>query len=150
MATKNKNICTRTITEIIIHCTATKEFQDIKAVDVDRWHKQLGWKCIGYNYLIDLDGTIENGRDINMTGAHTVGHNTHSIGVCYVGGLDENGKAKDTRTPEQKLALQTLIVNLKRMFPNAKIYGHRQFANKACPCFDVPAWCKEVGIDCGY
>lgn len=125
------------VQEIIIHCSSTKEGQDFKAIDVDRWHKQRGFKKIGYHYLIDLDGTIEKGRAENENGAHTVGHNAIALGVCYVGGLDKNGKPKDTRTLPQKAAMSVLIDTLRREYGNIPVYGHCQFAAKACPCFDA-------------
>lgn len=86
------------VQEIIIHCSATKEGVDFKAKDIERWHKQRGFKKIGYHYVIDLDGTIEQGRKETENGAHTVGHNSIALGICYIGGLDKNGKPKDTRT----------------------------------------------------
>lgn len=127
----------RRIDEIIIHCSATVEGKDFKAKDIDKWHKQKGWNGIGYHYVIDLDGTIERGRDENVSGAHTVGHNAHSIGIVYIGGLDKNGKAKDTRTPEQKEALWSLLRELLCKYPKATIHGHNEFAKKDCPCFNV-------------
>lgn len=127
----------RRIDEIIIHCTATIEGKDFRANDIDKWHKQRGWKGIGYHYVIDLDGTIEKGRPESEIGAHTVGHNRNSIGVVYVGGLDKNGKPKDTRTEEQKEALLEILRQLLCKYPKATIHGHNEFAKKACPCFDV-------------
>ena len=127
----------RRIDEIIIHCTATQEGKDFHASDIDKWHKARGWKGIGYHYVITLDGTIEKGRDENAVGAHTLNHNIYSIGIVYVGGLDKNGKPKDTRTPEQKESLWGLLIQLLCKYPDATIHGHNEFANKACPCFDV-------------
>ena len=129
----------RKITEIIVHCTATKEGQEISVADVDRWHRERGFAGIGYHFLIYLDGSIHNGRPINKAGAHCVGHNVNSIGICYVGGLDAKGKPKDTRTQAQKVALLTLLKRLKALYPLATIHGHREFANKDCPCFDARA-----------
>ena len=127
----------RRIDEIIIHCTATIEGKNFKAKDIDKWHKQRGWKGIGYHYVVDLDGTIEKGRPESEIGAHTVGHNRYSIGVVYVGGLDKNGKPKDTRTEEQKEALLEILRQLLFRYTKATIHGHNEFAKKACPCFDV-------------
>lgn len=127
----------RRIDEIIIHCTATIEGKDFRAKDINKWHKQRGWKGIGYHYVVDLDGTIEKGRPESEIGAHTVGHNRYSIGVVYVGGLDKNGKPKDTRTEEQKEALLEILRQLLSKYPKATIHGHNEFAKKACPCFDV-------------
>ena len=127
----------RTITEIIIHCSATKEGQPFTADAIDRWHRQRGFRCIGYHYVISLDGSVHAGRPISEEGAHCQRHNAHSIGICYIGGLDSLGQPKDTRTPEQKGALKALVGQLKNDYPNATIHGHNEFAPKACPCFDV-------------
>lgn len=92
----------RKINQIIVHCSATPEGKNFNANDIDRWHKERGFDCIGYHYVIDLDGTIEKGRPIEKVGAHVKGHNSNSIGVCYIGGLASDGKTpKDTRTVEQ-------------------------------------------------
>ena len=127
----------RSINEIIIHCAATKEGKAFTADDIDTWHKKRGFRCIGYHFVILLDGRLQVGRPVEEIGAHVTGHNQHSIGICYIGGLDKNGKAKDTRTPEQKESMYKLLRILHNKFPKATIHGHREFANKACPCFNV-------------
>lgn len=128
----------RQITKIIVHCSATPEGRDYTVADIDRWHKQKGWKGIGYHYVVYRDGSVHAGRSIEEIGAHCTGQNANSIGVCYIGGLSADGKtAKDTRTPEQKEALRDLVKRLRVKYPNASIHGHNEFANKACPCFDV-------------
>lgn len=127
----------RKITKIIVHCADTPEGRDDKAADIKRWHLARGFNDIGYHYVIDLDGTIEPGRDLEKAGAHTTGHNAESIGICYIGGADKNMKPKDTRTQAQKDALIQLLKDLRQKYPLAKIYGHRDFANKACPSFDA-------------
>ena len=128
----------RTITLLIIHCSATPEGKDYTVQDIDRWHKARGWKGIGYHYVIYRDGSIHKGRPEEQVGAHCLNHNKHSIGICYIGGTTaDNKKAKDTRTPEQKAALRALLVELKQSYPRALIMGHNVFANKACPCFDA-------------
>ena len=127
----------REITEIIIHCLATKEGHPFFAADIDRWHKAQGWSGICYHYVIDIDGKVETGRAEYQTGAHAKGHNANSIGICYIGGLDINGKPKDTRTPEQRKSLAELVARLKVKYPKATVHGHNEFANKACPCFNV-------------
>ena len=129
----------RAIHEIIIHCSATREGQAFTVADIDRWHRARGFASIGYHYVIYLDGSIHNGRPLSQAGAHCVGHNKQSIGVCYIGGLDETGQPRDTRTLEQRNALLKLLETLKTQFPNASIHGHSEFSNKACPCFDVHA-----------
>ena len=138
------NMKMRKINEIIVHCTATKEGQHFTVDDVRRWHLERKFVDIGYHYLVLLDGTIQEGRPIETIGAHCVGHNAHSIGVCYVGGLDKNGKAADTRTPEQKASLFHLLTELKQRYPAAAIHGHRDFASKACPCFDATQEYKNL------
>lgn len=134
------------IDEIIIHCSATREGVNVKAEWIDRLHKKKGWKGIGYNYVIDLDGTVEKGRPEGTVGAHTVGHNARSIGICYIGGIDKNGKAKDTRTPEQIASMVGLINELLVRYPNARLSGHNQWARKSCPCFSVPEWAAANGF----
>ena len=132
----------RRIDAIIIHCTATPLNMRVTVDDIDHWHKARGWKGIGYHYVVDLDGTVYRGRADHCVGAHCRGHNAHSIGVCYVGGLDAQGRPVDTRTPAQKESLLWLLTALKKQYPDAKIYNHSRFANKACPCFDAE---KEYG-----
>ena len=142
----------RRINEIIVHCTATPAGREVTVADVRRWHKARGFADIGYHYLIYLDGSVHEGRPLEQIGAHCVGHNQHSIGVCYVGGLKSPSGAQpsgsfvpgDTRTPEQKRSLLALLSELKQRFPEATIHGHREFANKACPCFDARGEYKDL------
>ena len=136
----------RRIDEIIIHCSATEAGRDFTAADIDRGHKQRGFKCIGYHYVVRLDGTIEKGRPVSEIGAHCKGHNAHSIGICYVGGLRSSSGSNgsrlipaDTRTDAQKLSLLSLLSILKQRYPTATIHGHNEYAPKACPCFDAAA-----------
>lgn len=127
----------RKITEIILHCSATKEGQDYTVKDIDRWHRQQGWKGCGYHYVICRNGRIQEGRKLDVIGAHCIGHNKNSIGICYIGGLDSAGNPKDTRTDQQKAAMYTLLKSIRKLYPRATIHGHNEFAAKACPCFDV-------------
>ena len=138
----------RPINEIIIHCTATAEGKDYTVDQIRQLHvKGNGWKDIGYHYVIYRDGSIHAGRPIDQIGAHTTNHNTGTIGVCYVGGCAADGKTpKDTRTPQQKAALVELVRSLKTVFGISKVSGHREYAAKACPSFDVQAWRREVGL----
>lgn len=136
---------TRTIREIIVHCTATRAGIDCTVEDIRRWHKQQGWSDIGYHYVVYRDGSVHEGRNVNIAGAHCLNHNTYSIGVCYVGGLARDGKTPaDTRTVAQAEALEKLLIELRRLYPSAHIYGHRDFANKACPCFDVHKCYRDI------
>ena len=149
----------KTIDAIVIHCSATRAGQDVRAADIDKWHKERGFARIGYNFVIDLDGTIEDGRPLTMDGAHcnTAGvsgqsYNKHSIGICYVGGLDKDGNPADTRTDAQKQALADLVYKLMDEHPGiVEVIGHRDASPdkngdgtisknewiKQCPCFDV-------------
>jgi N-acetylmuramoyl-L-alanine amidase len=129
----------RDINKIIVHCSATKEGQEFFADDIRRWHKARGFSDIGYHFVINLDGVIEYGRDLKLTGAHCKGHNEGSIGICYIGGLDKNGEPMDTRTDEQVDSLTMLICTLKRLHCNAEVHSHNDFSNKACPSFDATA-----------
>lgn len=127
----------RKIDKIIIHCSATPAGQYVDAMNIDRWHRERGFKYIGYHYVVLLDGHVEKGRRDCEPGAHCKGQNAHSIGVCYIGGLDENMQPADTRTKAQRVALRELVERLQRLYPGATVHGHREFARKACPCFDV-------------
>ena len=142
----------RVITDIVVHCTASAYGSDLSAADIRRTHiKDKGFADIGYHYVVRLDGKIEPGRDVDKIGAHVRDYNSHSIGVVYVGGLDKDGNAKDTRTELQKNALLNLLMLLKKTYPKAKISGHRDFSPdkngdgvispcewiKSCPCFDA-------------
>ncbi|MDD6702659.1 MAG: N-acetylmuramoyl-L-alanine amidase [Muribaculaceae bacterium] len=127
----------RKIDKIILHCTATPEGREVTVADVTAWHKERGFRTIGYHYLVYLDGTVVRGRREEEIGAHCLGQNAGSIGVCYVGGLDSRGKPKDTRTAAQRVALRNLVEGLQRRYPHATLHGHNEFAAKACPCFKI-------------
>ena len=131
----------RQIKEIIVHCSATREGQDISVETIKDWHVNgRGWSDIGYHFYIDINGEIQKGRDIAKIGAHCKGHNRNSIGICYCGGVEADGKTpKDTRLECQKEALVAVLRTLKAMFPNAVTHSHNDFANKACPSFNATA-----------
>lgn len=135
----------RYINEIIVHCSATAEGKDFTVADIKKWHLARGFSDIGYHYVIYRDGSINKGRDESKIGAHCTGHNSHSIGVCYIGGCASDGKTpKDTRTAAQKATLVKLLKELRVKYPNATIHGHREFANKACPSFDARKEYKNI------
>ena len=151
----------REINEIIIHCSDTQEGCDVTAADIRRWHMTpvekggRGWRDIGYHYVIDLDGTIEAGRPVERVGAHCIGrngedHNSKSIGICYIGGRRMLGDGRwewaDTRTKAQREAMYNLVCLLLSTYKGARVYGHRDFAARACPCFDVQQWLREEKI----
>lgn len=140
-----KDMATRLTTDkIIVHCTATPEGREVTVKEIDAWHRKAGYTGIGYHYVVHLDGTVERGRDERSIGAHTVGQNHCSIGIVYVGGCAKDMKPKDTRTATQKAALLKLLRELKQRYPAAVIYGHRDFARKACPSFDAKTEYKNL------
>ena len=139
----------RVIKYIVVHCAATKASADIGAVDIRRWHvKGNGWRDIGYHYVIRRGGAVEPGRPLEQAGAHVAGYNSHSIGICLVGGLDESGRAENNFTPPQFDSLKALTAKLSAAFPKAEILGHRDFpgVKKDCPCFEVRKWVEEAGL----
>ena len=130
----------RTITLIVIHCSAVRPDQLSSADDINRWHrKDRHYKFgIGYHYVVRRNGDIEPGRPEWMVGAHCLNHNKYSIGVCYEGGLDARGQPADTRTAEQKAAMLRLLQQLRQRYPRAVIVGHRDLSHdRDCPCFDA-------------
>ena len=129
----------RKINKIIIHCTATPEGREHDVADIRRWHLKRGFNDIGYHFLVHIDGTVEYGRPIEKVGAHCAYENIGSIGICYVGGMTKDmRKPKDTRTQAQKDSLIKLMHELIYKYnKDMTIHGHNEYANKACPCFDV-------------
>ena len=121
---------------------------DIGVKEINLWHKQRGFfniksgLSIGYHYVIRRDGTIENGRPITEAGAHAKGYNANSIGICLVGGIDNNGKAENNFTAAQWQSLLKLVIEKAKSYHVARkaIIGHNQVAKKDCPCFSVPKW----------
>lgn len=137
----------RQINKLIIHCSATPEKKDFDVEDITKWHLENGWSGCGYHYVIKLDGTVQEGRPLTKNGAHTYGHNRDSIGICYIGGMSPKmAKWKDTRTDEQKEALVKLLLDLKKDYPDAEIYGHKDFTrHKECPSFDAKTEYANLG-----
>ena len=129
----------RDLNRIILHCSATREGKDFSVDTIREWHVNgRGWSDIGYHWVIRLDGSIEVGRPLEKSGAHTKGHNKDSVGVCYIGGCDADGKPKDTMNPEQEKAWRMIVLSLRTLYGNhITIHGHNEFANKACPSFKV-------------
>ncbi|EJW94183.1 N-acetylmuramoyl-L-alanine amidase [gut metagenome] len=129
----------RKVTLIIVHCSATREGSQLDFAACRADHiRNRGFRDIGYHFYLTRDGEIHNGRDLEKTGAHCKGHNGHSIGICYEGGLDRNGLPCDTRTLEQKAVLLALLRELRRLYPTALIVGHHDLnPAKSCPCFDA-------------
>lgn len=150
----------REINLIVVHCSATRADRDVTAKDIDSYHRVSGLSSWGYHYYVRKNGAIERMRDESEPGAHACGHNSRSIGVCYEGGLDPNGRAADTRTSFQKRSLLALLRSLKADYPEAEIKGHRDLSPdtngngrvdrwervKECPCFDAMEEYEDVGL----
>ena len=143
----------RHVDYIVVHCTATPEGQAKTVEQIRAEHMRQGWADIGYHYVVTLDGEAHLGRDVDIAGSHVSGHNSNSIGVVYVGGLESDPKkkynelkAKDTRTDAQKAALMSLLMDLRKLYPYATILGHRDFqgVRKACPSFDAKREYRNV------
>lgn len=141
----------RSINLIVVHCSATWANRALTTEELETIHRRRGFRGIGYHYYIRRDGTVVNTRPLELVGAHAKRHNAHSIGLCYEGGLDCNGKPADTRTPEQRSALRLLVYQLLKRFRNSYVCGHRDLSPdlnrngeiepeewiKECPCFEV-------------
>lgn len=131
----------RKIDELIWHCAATPEGREVSVEEIRQWHLDRGWRDIGYHKLVHLDGTVSEGRPESEIGAHVRGHNTGTIGYCYVGGVDANDvkKAKDTRTPQQKKTMLRLTKAAIKKHDLKRVSGHHDYAAKACPSFPARA-----------
>mgnify|MGYP000968846147 FL=1 len=136
----------RDIDYIVIHCAATMPSMDVPIERVKKWHLDRGWSDIGYHYYITRDGEIHKGRKLSTIGAHVRGYNSKSIGICYEGGINEEGEPEDNRTKAQKKSLLKVVQILKFVFSGAIVQGHRDFpnVNKACPSFDAKNEYKEL------
>jgi len=121
---------------IIIHCSDTPPGMDIGAREITKWHKEKGWRTIGYNSVIKRNGLIETGREYEDVGAHVRGKNDVSHGVCVIGG--RHGKADFTLL--QWKALEAHVQDLVKLYPDAEVVGHNKFSSKECPSFNVEAW----------
>lgn len=153
----------RTINLIVIHCSGTKESCDFTERDLEASHRHRGFDGVGYHFYIRKNGNISPMRSIEKIGAHAKRYNKTSIGICYEGGLDDNGNPKDTRTPAQKHALNKLIRRLLSYYPQSRVCGHRDLspdlnANgiidpsewiKQCPCYDVSKDMKTMNLNEG-
>lgn len=131
----------RSINEIIVHCTANTATSKITVADIRRYHiRERHFADIGYHYVIYANGKIEQGRPLKKSGAHCKGHNAHSIGIAYIGGILKDGTPYDTRTQRQITAIIELVKDLKKRFPSiVRVSSHYEYANKKCPCFDAHA-----------
>ena len=138
----------RDVDYIVIHYTATPVESDFSAADIDAMHKRRGWAGIGYHKYIRKNGLIEKGRPLTVRGAHVKGHNHHSIGICYEGGVHaaDPNTGLDTRTEAQKEAMTRVIREMLARYPDAQVIGHRDMPGAAtqCPGFDAGKWWADV------
>lgn len=143
---------------IVIHCSATPPSMDIGVKEIHRWHKDRGFRSIGYHFVIRRNGQVESGRPYNEVPAAQKGFNRNSLAICLVGGVDDAGKPDDNFTDEQdrawkrlvELALNEKLLPLSASFSEATgILGHRDLPDvaKACPSFDVYSkWIEDNGL----
>lgn len=135
---------------LVLHCSASRCNQDYSVELLRRDHKARGFYDIGYHFYIRKDGKKTQHRMLLEVGAHCIPYNRSSIGICYEGGLDEDGKPANTLTKEQEERITDLLINLHKLFPKAKIVGHRDLPGaspKECPCFDAHAifgWIEDL------
>lgn len=136
------------IKRIVLHYSATYPDQDLGVADIRKMHLARGFNDVGYHYVIKRDGTVQKGRPDHVVGAHVAGHNTGSIGICCIGGLERatgSNVGVDNRTDAQKAATIKLVRGLLVQHPGAEVLGHRDLAATQCPAFDVRKWWAEVG-----
>lgn len=131
----------RAVTEaIFVHCSATKASMNVGLREIRQWHKEQGWLDVGYHFIIRRDGTIEEGRPVDVVGSHVKDWNSRSVGVCLVGGIDEKGHFEANFTPAQMFELRGLLQTLLAKYPGAKLMAHHEAAPKACPSFNLNRW----------
>ena len=135
----------RDIKYIVIHCTATQPNTKKEAI-LSYWKNTLKWKTVGYHRLIDANGVIHELAKFEQITNGVKGYNSESIHFSYIGGIDESGRPKDTRTLKQKESLLYLVKQAKKQFPNAIIQGHKDFKGvaKACPSFEAKNEYKAI------
>ena len=127
---------------IFVHCSATKPSMDVGVREISQWHREQGWLAIGYHFVIRRDGTIEEGRPVDVVGSHVKDWNSKSVGVCLVGGIDDKGKHEANFTPAQMHSLKEKLADLLDMYPDSEVKAHHDVAPKACPSFNLSRWLK--------
>ena len=130
----------KNIKMLVVHCSDTKNSENLNAIDIHKMHLGFGWDGIGYHKVICRSGKVENGRPEYWVGAHVKSNNENSLGVCMIG--------RDRFTKKQFISLERVLKRWKSIYPDAKILGHRDIGQtkKTCPNFDVENWCKDKGI----
>lgn len=137
----------RAINYLVLHCTATSQDAKVESI-LNYWKNTLGWRNPGYHYIIDKHGVVHNLLPIESVSNGVRGHNSDSINISFIGGVDEDNNSLDNRTPRQILSQVKLLVELKELFPQAKILGHRDFegVSKVCPSFDAIEFAKSIKL----
>lgn len=117
---------------VTIHCTASKDGFNYPASQIDSDHKARGWKGIGYHFVIQPSGSVEEGRPLDEIGAHVQGDNKDNIGIALVG--------TNKFTLSQFKALRMILEALDTKFKihGSQIFGHYEFLSakeqgKTCP-----------------
>lgn len=124
----------------IIHCSATRVTSTYTAEQLEQDHKARGFKTGGYHFYVRKDGSMWQFRKLLEVGAHCRPWNRCSIGICYEGGLDAEGRPANTLTQAQYERIMELLGELKGLFPGAVVRGHRDMPGaeqKDCPCLDA-------------
>lgn len=133
-------MCADSVRFLVLHCSATRCDKDYSVEQLRHDHRSRGFYDIGYHFYVRKDGTLTQHRFLLEVGAHARPYNRCSIGICYEGGLDEQGRPANTLTAAQRQCIADLLTILRRLFPKAKVVGHRDLPGttpKACPCFDA-------------
>ena len=126
---------------LVIHCAATKPGMDIGVEEITKWHTDRGFDTIGYHYVIRRSGVVEKGRAEDAEGAHAIAVNGTSIGICLVGGVNDNLEWENNFAEAQFRSLKSLIILLKNKYPIEKTIGHYEVeSKKECPSFNVQEW----------
>tara|TARA_R110000824_G_scaffold381519_1_gene574302 strand:+ start:1366 stop:1770 length:405 start_codon:yes stop_codon:yes gene_type:complete len=118
----------RKIDEVIIHCSATTEDDDGSI------------KTNGYHYVVRRDGQVDTGRPIDKMGAHISTKNNSTIHICYIGGVEQDGKTpKDTLNDLQESAIKRLYISLCSVLnKHLNLSGHNEGSeSEYCPSFNV-------------
>ncbi len=141
------------INQIIIHCSATPNGEDWRISDIDDWHKERGFRRdprmgqllfgspfnhVGYHDVIHVDGVTVQGRSLLEVGAHTIGQNANSIGICLIG--------TNKFTLAQWEALKWQVSWYCQTLGSLRVAGHEEFSAKTCPNFDARQWAKDYVI----
>ena len=138
----------REINLIVVHCSATRADRDFTENDLEVCHRHRGFNGAGYHFYIRKNGDIKNTRPLEKPGAHALGYNAHSIGICYEGGLDVRYRPADTRTEWQKHSLRVLIRTLLMDYPGCRVCGHRDLSpdRNGDGRISPEEWVKELSL----